>query len=182
MDWDWEAQRRETEEAVGLLAAQTKLPLGTEVWLEIHSVPNGASSPDVDAYADALQAAGFEVFDDHDTIEARCDARFEAESIWKAEARATEIALAHGFRPDGWAFHALPIPKGRHRHSQGWGRWRAGARPGLLSVEQVVQNVLLPLIDLRRSGQGRRAIACARQVLSRSILVRSTIQIGGCRP
>ena len=29
---------------------------------------------------------------------------FDPESIWSREKAVTEIALAHGYRPDGWGF------------------------------------------------------------------------------
>lgn len=107
MAWDWDDQRRKTEAAVRDLQENQGVAPGTPIILEIQTVPGPAA--DLDGYLSALQAAGMaaEQYADEDgeTVEiAVAEARFDARTIWQHERAVSEIALAHGFEPDGWGF------------------------------------------------------------------------------
>jgi len=74
--------------------------------LDIQFLP-GTSTADGEGLAEALRAAGYDVksYRDDPTIEATTSAMvLTLESIWLHEQQTTEIALRHGFSPDGWGF------------------------------------------------------------------------------
>lgn len=84
--------------------------LPPEIDLDIQFLPSSSES-DESLFKTALEEAGFEVvfYDDDPTVEARmpCVAA-SAEAIWTQEERATQIAILHGFKPDGWGFLSGP--------------------------------------------------------------------------
>lgn len=108
MTWDWDAQRADTEETVKHLAEENGIPDGLPISLDIQTV--AGETPDKGAYVLALRAAGHpvEIYTSDDgieTIEVTIpDTRFDASLIWDHEKAVTEIALAHGYVPDGWGF------------------------------------------------------------------------------
>ena len=109
--WDWDAQRADTEWVFRNLKGQGMAQVGMPIDLDILFVPleDGGANADADACAAALTKAGFaaEAFEDDGEmlIEATAEgAEFTLETIWYAERKATQVALKHGYAPDGWGF------------------------------------------------------------------------------
>ena len=109
-DWDWDAQRADTEWVFRDLKGKSVAKPGQRIDLDILFVPaeegEDAGAP---ALVAALKAAGFaaEAFkeDGEALVEATAEgADFSLETIWFAEQKATRIALKHGYAPDGWGF------------------------------------------------------------------------------
>ena len=107
MDHDWDGQYDETNWTVRHLSETQGIPEGTEIDLDIQTVPAG--NADRAAYVRALREAGLSgsayVSEDGgvETIEITIKgATFKTDDIWRWEKAVTEIALAHGYRPDGW--------------------------------------------------------------------------------
>ncbi|MEM6973584.1 MAG: hypothetical protein AAF577_12345 [Pseudomonadota bacterium] len=109
-DWDYEAQRADTAAVCLDLIAGTGLSGGELITLDLHFVVGGGAA-DRDGFIAAMQAAGYggNAWTDPEsgveTIEASVpDTAFTVEAIWQHEERLTQIALSHGYRPDGWGF------------------------------------------------------------------------------
>lgn len=101
--WDWEAQRAETIEQINGMEHPWR-DAEMEIVITIRTV---SEDPDQDGlpYGDALSAAGFEFHEDDyedDIVWVSAKARFNPDSIWTAERRVSEIALDHGYTPEGW--------------------------------------------------------------------------------
>lgn len=108
-DWDWTSQQAETVWTVNDIAARTDVQPGAVIDLDIQTVDAGGGARK--AYLEALNAAGYvntSYVDDEtriETIEITVpSARFDADHIWSVEKAVTQLALAHGYRPDGWGF------------------------------------------------------------------------------
>lgn len=107
-DWDFTAQKAETETVFSDLLARTGIPAGAAINLDVQTV----AGPDArrSEYLSALKSAGYSgsAYSDDDgneSIEVTFrDATFDSEAIWQREEAVTLIALNHGYRPDGWGF------------------------------------------------------------------------------
>lgn len=109
-DWDWDAQREDTEWVFRDLRNKKMAKVGQKIDLDIQFVP-ARPGADADGAVRALLKAGFaaESFEDEEDgeiiVEATAeDAEFTLRTIWFAESKATKIALAYGYAPDGWGF------------------------------------------------------------------------------
>jgi hypothetical protein len=105
MDHDFERQKQETFWVWDDIRSR-KPDLPSEIDLDIQFLP-GSSASNKDLFKAALEEVGFEVvfYQDDPTVEAkmRC-VEASAEAIWAHEERASQIAISHGFKPDGWGF------------------------------------------------------------------------------
>ncbi|MFT4792176.1 MAG: hypothetical protein ACJAVR_001278 [Paracoccaceae bacterium] len=106
--WDYDQQREDTDWMFRDLKGKKLAQPGQAIDLDIQFIPvtSGASA---DRFVDALRRSGFEAAswreDGEDLVEATAKkAEFSISSIWGHEKRATEIAVKHGFAPDGWGF------------------------------------------------------------------------------
>ncbi len=102
---DWEKQRRETDWVWNDLKTKG-VDFSRPYSLELQFVP-GLRGCNPDDFVEALQEVGLEVraYSDQRTIEAKAPAMvLTPESIWNLERETTEIALQHGYEPDGWGF------------------------------------------------------------------------------
>lgn len=117
--WDYEAQRADTESSVVEIADGGGVARGTPVRLDLQFV--AGEGADRAGFLTAMKAAGYsgaayrDVEGTAETIEAHVPGvPFDADAIWAEEERATRIALAHGYLPDGWGFeHPGGPPNGR---------------------------------------------------------------------
>lgn len=107
-DWDWEAQKADTDWVFRDLKGKKVAEPGQRIDLDIVFVPveddRGAK-----ALVAALREAGYaaEAYEDEGEmlVEATAeDADFSFDTIWFAESKATRIALKFGYAPDGWGF------------------------------------------------------------------------------
>ena len=110
MSHDYAAQRAETLATYRELAAEADLP--DEADVDYFFLPEGEEA-DWRALADALSREGYdcewidaEEADEPCLIATLTGQAISAEGIWFGEEVATRLALAHGFRPDGWGFEA----------------------------------------------------------------------------
>lgn len=105
MDHDFERQKQETFWVWDDIRNR-KPDLPSEIDLDIQFLPGSAAS-DESLFSAALEEVGFEVvfYQDDPTVEARIRCiEASAEAIWAHEKRASQIAISHGFKPDGWGF------------------------------------------------------------------------------
>lgn len=107
--WDWDAQRADTEWVFRDLKGKGMATLGMPIDLDILFVPLEEGKGDGAACAAALRKAGFSAEsyeeDGEILVEATAEgAEFSLDTIWYAERKATEVALKHGYAPDGWGF------------------------------------------------------------------------------
>ena len=108
MGWDFDAQKADTEAVVRQFAEEHDLPAGMPIDLDVQTIP--ADGADKAGLVIALKAAGYAIRiypgeDGVETVEAhKPGVTFDAETIWSEERAVTEIALAHGYAPDGWGF------------------------------------------------------------------------------
>ncbi|MFT6773052.1 MAG: hypothetical protein ACJA1L_000759 [Paracoccaceae bacterium] len=106
--WDYTLQREDTEWMVRDLKGKKIATPGQPIDLDIQFIPLAVGA-NADRFMDALRTAGFEAGaweeDGERLVEATAKgAEFSIKSIWGHEKRATEIAIKHGFAPDGWGF------------------------------------------------------------------------------
>jgi hypothetical protein len=102
MTHDYAAQRAETFETFDEIGKIEDLPASAVV--NFLFLPEEIDAPFA-AAEKALRKAGFQtrVDEEDETLEARIGPiEISAATIWVEEKRATEIALAFGFDPDGW--------------------------------------------------------------------------------
>ncbi len=102
---DWDGQYKETAWVWNDLQSK-QIDFQHPHTLEIQFLPAGPS-PDVPGFSEALEAAGYTVrhYRNNPTVEAAvASIRLTLETLWEHERRTTEIALRHGFSPDGWGF------------------------------------------------------------------------------
>ncbi|MEO0820868.1 MAG: hypothetical protein AAF074_10640 [Pseudomonadota bacterium] len=107
--WDRAAAEAETAASIAELSAEAGLAPGTPVRLDLRFVPGPAANRD--GFVSAMRAAGYSghsyTADGVEEIEATVpDVPLAAAAVWAEEARAAEIALAHGYEPAGWGFEA----------------------------------------------------------------------------
>jgi hypothetical protein len=108
MPHDFAAQRTETYAVFADIQAEAELPDIADIDYAFVA----QDTADWDAAEAALAEAGFECErtpDEDGTLYlAAClpDQPLTAMSIWLGEQTATQLALAHGFLPDGWGFSA----------------------------------------------------------------------------
>lgn len=108
MPHDFAAQRAETYAVFADIQAEADLP--DTVDIDYAFVPSHGA--DWDAAQTALCEAGFACarIDDAEASPylAAClpDQPVTAMAVWLGEEAATQLALAHGFHPDGWGFSA----------------------------------------------------------------------------
>lgn len=104
-EWDFEHQRAETAASVAELGREAGLKQGTPITLDLSFVP-GPEAGDPDALVRALAAWGYlaSVTEAGGVEASILDLPFGYEAIWEQEERASKIALARGFLPDGWGF------------------------------------------------------------------------------
>ena len=107
--WDYAAQRADTESSVEEISAEGGVAPGTPVRLDLQFV--AGEGADRAGFLAAMKAAGYsgaayrDAEGTTETIEAHVPGvRFDADAIWAEEERATRIAIAHGYLPDGWGF------------------------------------------------------------------------------
>lgn len=105
--WDPTVAERETRASVAELVAESGLVSGTPITLDLRFVPG--SDADRPGFIAAMRAAGYAGA----AYEAGGREELEAslpqipltpDAVWAEEARAAEIALAHGYEPAGWGF------------------------------------------------------------------------------
>lgn len=102
MTHDFKAQRAETFETFAEIGKIADLPKRAVV--NYLFLADDLDAPFA-ACEKALKSKGFTTRQDEDgeTLEARIGpVDINAEAIWDLEKQATEIALKHGFEPDGW--------------------------------------------------------------------------------
>lgn len=109
-DWDWNAQKQDTEWVFRDLKGKNMATVGQRIDLDILFIPLEDDKGAV-ALVRALEGAGYRAeawFDEEEdemVVEATAeDATFDLDTIWFAEEKATRIALKHGYAPDGWGF------------------------------------------------------------------------------
>lgn len=102
MKHDFQGQQNETKATFKEIGKMADLPKRAVVnYLFLADDTDGPFA----ACEAALAKAGFSTLIDNDeaTVEARIGPiAITADAIWAEEKRATEIALAFGFEPDGW--------------------------------------------------------------------------------
>jgi hypothetical protein len=106
--WDYDLQRADTEWMIRDLKGKKIALPDQPIDLDIQFIPTAAGA-DAERLVDALRRAGFEAGafqeEGEHLVEATAKgAEFSIRSIWGHEKRATEIAIKHGFAPDGWGF------------------------------------------------------------------------------
>jgi hypothetical protein len=102
---DWDRQYEETNWVWNDLRSKG-VDFAQAYKLDLQFVPRAAAA-DRNAFAEALRGCGYECsfYDDESTVEATtAPIVLTPESIWEHERRTTEIALQHGYLPDGWGF------------------------------------------------------------------------------
>jgi hypothetical protein len=109
MGWDWAKQEAETLQVIGALLLKPDLYRGMEIQLDVQTIDGGRGR--FADYAKDLQAQklSFKVYDGNEDFPETVEVQFPKanlsfDSIWPREKRVTEIALSHGFEPDGWGF------------------------------------------------------------------------------
>lgn len=104
-DWDFEHQRAETELTIIELQAEAGLDAADRITLDFEFLPDEAES-DRAALVKALASFGYlaSATEDGRVEASKIDIPFSLEEIWAHEERTTKIALARGFRPNGWGF------------------------------------------------------------------------------
>jgi hypothetical protein len=106
--WDFDQQHADTEWMIRDLKGKKIAKPDQILDLDIQFIPVAADA-DAERFMKALRGAGFEAGswreDGEELVEATAKkAQFSLRSIWGHEKRATEIAVKHGFAPDGWGF------------------------------------------------------------------------------
>lgn len=110
--WDFECQKARTAATYAMILRKSPLKAEDPVPLDVQLDP-GLPGADFDAVIAALEAGGLRVSriegEPEDWVEATApDTPFTFEAIWEVERRVAEIALSHGFRPDGWGVMIPP--------------------------------------------------------------------------
>lgn len=104
-DHDWDGQYKETAWVWNDLQSK-QIDFQRPYTLEIQFLPAGPAA-DIGGFSEALKTAGYAVrhYRNNPTVEAAiASIVLTLETIWEHERKTTEIALCHGFRPDGWGF------------------------------------------------------------------------------
>ncbi|MEL6336903.1 MAG: hypothetical protein AAFQ88_09695 [Pseudomonadota bacterium] len=108
-DWDFARQEQETAMVCLDLVSKGVIAPGDAITLDLHFVAAGPGA-DRAGFVAAMQAAGYSgtAYTDpegQETIEASLPGlAFGAAAIWAEEERASRIAIAFGYLPDGWGF------------------------------------------------------------------------------
>ena len=105
MEHDFEKQKEETYWVWSDIQARNKA-IPDRVNLDLHFLPihNDKRSQTL---KHELQELGYTVsfYEDGDTLQATIEAiENSANEFWLHEKRATEVALMHGYKPDGWGY------------------------------------------------------------------------------
>ena len=113
-DWDFSEQQAETVWTCEQLRDERGVKPHSDIMLDLFFVPIEGEDARRDALEKALGAFGYTVddFDCSDDEEANPDTvacsigpiPFTPQDIWMHEERTTKMALARGYRPDGWGF------------------------------------------------------------------------------
>lgn len=107
--WDLARQEQDTAWVCADLVSKGAVAVGDEITLDLHFVA-GRHDADRAGFIAAMREAGYAGSayageDGSETIEATViGLRFGVAEIWEHEGRTAQIALAHGFLPDGWGF------------------------------------------------------------------------------
>ena len=102
---DWEKQRQESAWVFNDLQSKG-VDFSRAYRLDLQFMP-GETNADRETFVDALRNAGYatKIYKDDLTVEATTEPiMLTLDSIWSHERKTTEIALQHGYQPDGWGF------------------------------------------------------------------------------
>ena len=112
-DWDFQTQQAETVWTCEQLRDTKGVVPHSEIQLDLFFVPIDGEDARREAFEKALGMFGYQV-DDAATFDEAIDKNavacsigpipFTPQDIWLHEERTTKMALARGFRPDGWGF------------------------------------------------------------------------------
>ncbi len=111
-NWDFDSQQAATRYSVAQLLAHKNLPENAAIILEIFFVPD--QDADAPAFLKALKTFGYNAETEEESLEGGGTqlavlitiekTEMSADNIWLHEERTTKIALARGYKPDGWGF------------------------------------------------------------------------------
>jgi hypothetical protein len=130
--WDWDEQKRETQEMYRELARDSGFPPETRIGLGLEFFP-AEEDADEEALILALERFGYEVTVDPEdgTLEAAVeDVPFTLDEIWKHSERTTKIALARGYAPDGFGIWEPSDADEDEDEGDGGGNGGVGGRNG----------------------------------------------------
>lgn len=106
-DWNFTEQQAETVWTCEQLRDKQGVKPHSDIMLDLFFVPVEGEDARRDAFEKALGAFGYEVSEESEGDSVACTVgpiNFTPQDIWLHEERTTKMALARGYKPDGWGF------------------------------------------------------------------------------
>lgn len=106
-DWNFTEQQAETVWTCEQLRDKQGLKPHSDIMLDLFFVPAGGEEARREALEKALESFGYALTEAEKPEEIAVQVGpipFTPQDIWLHEERTTKMALARGFKPDGWGF------------------------------------------------------------------------------
>lgn len=106
-DWNFTEQQAETVWTCEQLRDQQGIKPHTGIMLDLFFIPVEGEDARREALEKALESFGYEITADNEPGQVAASigpVPFTPQDIWLHEERTTKMALARGYKPDGWGF------------------------------------------------------------------------------
>lgn len=106
-NWNFTEQQAETVYTCEQLRDKEGVKPHSDIILDLFFVPIQAEDVRREAFEKSLESFGYQLGEaesDEDVAASIGPIPFTPQDIWLHEERTTKIALARGYRPDGWGF------------------------------------------------------------------------------